>query len=561
VIPDPAADNALRDSLVKVKGRLLIGVINSIGVRQDANSVSALIGQLENDDADVASAAAVALGRIGGATSAKVLERSLVNAPAAVRNAVAEGCVRCAEKLLAGEQSAEAVELYDAVRKVDVPKPRILQATRGAILARGAAGIPLLVEQLQSADKALFALGLGVAREIPSSQVTDILVSELVRTTPQRQALLILALGDRNEPKAMAAVLKAAKSESEAVRFAAIRGLELSGNGSCLPVLLEAATGPQAELAETALAVLADLPGKEVDDDLAARLQKAEGKARLILIQLAGRRHIETTNPLLMKAAEDSDIRVRCAALTALGATVSLDDLPILMSRATDLTKTQEAKAAGAALCAACARMTDRDGCADKILAVFPSSPAATKCILLETLVSAGGTKALKAVSAAAHDANSEVRDAAYRALGEWTSTDAGPELLVLAKLSGDNRLATRALRGYVRIARQFNIPDSERLAMYGEILTLAKRDEEKRIALDVLKRVISAESLALAVENLDKPALQEAAARVALAISQELVGLQPAAVAKAMEKVLQVTKNKDLSARATALLERSRKK
>ena len=40
----------------------------------------------------------------------------------------------------------------------------------------------------------------------------------------------------------MAAVLKAAKSGAEAVRLAAIRGLERSGNGSCLPVLLDTAT-------------------------------------------------------------------------------------------------------------------------------------------------------------------------------------------------------------------------------------------------------------------------------------------------------------------------------
>ena len=83
----------------------------------------------------------------------------------------------------------------------------------------------------------------------------------------------------------------------------------------------------------------------------------------------------------------------------------------------------------------------------------------------------------------------------------------------------------------------------------------LAKRDDEKRIALDILKQVISAESLALAVENLDKPTLQEAAARVAVTISQKLVASQPAAVAKAMEKVLQVTKNKDLTAKATVAL------
>jgi HEAT repeat protein len=560
-IPDAAADEALRESIDKLKGRLLVGVINSIGVRRDGKSVSTLIGRLKDGDPEVASAAAVALGHIGGATAAKALQQSLPNAPSAVRDAVAEGCVLCAEKLLAEAQPAEAIRLYDAVRKTDVPKPRILHATRGAILARGAAGIPLLVEQLQSADKARFALGLGVAREIPGGPVSDVLVTELGRATPQRQALLILALADRNEADAMAAVLKAAKSDSEVVRVAAIRGLERSGNSSCVPVLLEAATDLHSELAETALAILADLPGREVDDDLAARLQKAEGKARLVLIQLAGRRHIEATNPLLLKAVEDSDVHVRCAALTALGSTISLDNLATLITWATDSAKPEEAKAAGKALRAACTRMTDREACADKVLAVLASAPTPSKCVMLDLLVSVGGAKALQAVSAAAKDADPAVRDAAYRALGKWTSADAGPVLLALAKAPGDDKLQIRALRAYIRVARQFNVPDPQRLAMYGEIRSLAKRDEERRIALDVLKRVISCESLALAAEDLDKPPLREAAARVAVAISQKLVSSQPAAAAKAMEKVLQVTQNKDLSAKATALLERARKK
>ena len=34
-IPDPAADAALREALGSVKGRTLVGVINSIGVRRD----------------------------------------------------------------------------------------------------------------------------------------------------------------------------------------------------------------------------------------------------------------------------------------------------------------------------------------------------------------------------------------------------------------------------------------------------------------------------------------------------------------------------------------------
>ena len=202
-IPDPAADEALREAIGKVQGRLLVGVINSLGVRRDAKAVDGLIARLKDADAEVASAAAVALGRIGGAAAAKALEQSLAAAPPAVARRGRRGLHPLRGKAPGGgDKPAEAVKLYDAVRKADVPKPRVLQATRGAILARGAAGIPLLVEQLQSADKALFALGLGVAREIPGGQVTDVLLAELPRATPQRQALLVLALADRNEPKA-----------------------------------------------------------------------------------------------------------------------------------------------------------------------------------------------------------------------------------------------------------------------------------------------------------------------------------------------------------------------
>ena len=90
-IPGPAADAALRDAMGKVQGRLLVGVINSIGVRRDAQAVSGLAEKLKDADADVASAAAVALGCIGGDQAAGVLEQSLAKRPPAVRPAVAEG--------------------------------------------------------------------------------------------------------------------------------------------------------------------------------------------------------------------------------------------------------------------------------------------------------------------------------------------------------------------------------------------------------------------------------------------------------------------------------------
>ena len=154
-IPGPASDKALRKAARNLHGMLLVGVINSIGVRRDARSVSVLTRKLNDSDTEVASAAAVSLGKIGGPPAAKALRRALGKAPQPVRPAIAEGCVRCAENFLARAQSADAVKLYDAVRHSALPEERILEGLRGAILARGSAGIPLLLEQLQSNDRHL----------------------------------------------------------------------------------------------------------------------------------------------------------------------------------------------------------------------------------------------------------------------------------------------------------------------------------------------------------------------------------------------------------------------
>ncbi len=105
-IPGPAADEALRKASETVEGRQLVGVLNSLGVRRDTGAVNHLAKRLTDANADVAAAAAVALGHIGNAPATAALTKSLAIEPIAVRSAVAEGCILCAEKLLAGGHAA-----------------------------------------------------------------------------------------------------------------------------------------------------------------------------------------------------------------------------------------------------------------------------------------------------------------------------------------------------------------------------------------------------------------------------------------------------------------------
>jgi HEAT repeat protein len=559
-IPDPACDEALRKAEASLKGRLLIGVINSIGVRCDAQAVDALAARMGDPDAAVATAAVAALGRIRNDAAAKVLERALATAAPAIRGEVADAVVRCAEKKLAEGKKDEAIRLYDLVSKADVPQNRVLEGIRGAIVARGAAGLPLLVELLQSTNKKRFALALKLTREISAPALTDALLAELRQAPPARQSLLLLALADRADPKARAALLQAAKSGVGEVRLASIRGLKNMGDSSCGPVLLDAALDPDETISEAAAEILAELPAKEIDDLLVARLPSASGKSRLVLIELVGRRHIESVAKALMKFADGPDAQVRAAALTALGATISVRDLSFLTDRVVAQDKPEEAQAAEAALRAACTRMSDREASTAKVLEAIALAQVPGKCRLLGVLVAIGGDKALQAVAGAAQDSNAEVRRAGYRALGEWTSAGAGPELLKLVK-NGDPQLKTGALRAYIRIARQFDIPNGPRMAMFREIMTLAQRDEERRLALDILKQIRTTESLSTAVSYLDQPKLCDAAANVAITMSERMIASKPNEVAAAMKQVIEAAKSKDLVEKARSLLNRTGKK
>jgi len=139
-IPDASVDETLREAAGKLKGRPLVGVIGSIGVRRDAAAVPLLAGMLESPEADVAPTAARTLGKIGTPEAAKVLQQALAKVPAPVRPAVGDGCLACAEAMLARGKRDEAAALYEVVGKADLPKHFRIAAAHGALLTKQKGG-------------------------------------------------------------------------------------------------------------------------------------------------------------------------------------------------------------------------------------------------------------------------------------------------------------------------------------------------------------------------------------------------------------------------------------
>jgi len=339
---------------------------------------------------------------------------------------------------------------------------------------------------------------------------------------------------------------------------AAIKVLKTLGDASSLPVLLEAAGSSDAAISEAALETLAEIGGKEIDDAVVGQLGKSDGSLRPALMDVAGRRRLAAAVPMLLKAADEPDEKVRSAAIRALGETVAITDLGVLTARLASPKSPQESAAVVEALRAACRRLPDPQATAVKLEEALKSSPPQVKAQLLDVFIVVGGTPALKAVAGSLKDPDDKVRDAAARTLSEWRSEDAAVELLALSKGAADAKDRARTFRAFNHIVRKLGFPREHRLALCKEALEASKNDDERKEVIETLANIPTGETFAILLPILSNAALKEDACAAAVRVAERAVRFHAAAVADAMKAVGKATAKEDLKAKARKLYEQA---
>lgn len=549
-IPGPEADAALRDAVPKLKGLLLIGTINSIGVRRDAKAVPVLTIKLNDGDVAVVAAAAAALGKISGKEAAKVLSQSLASAGKQTLPAIAEGSILCAERFLADGKYADATRLYDAVRKADVPKQRWLEATRGAILARQSDGLPLLLEQLRSPERAEFGMALRTARELKGREVTEAIGAELDRAGSDREVMLLLALSDRNDAAVLPKLLQVAARGSKPVRVATVGLLDRFGDVSAVPVLLAAAADADAELAAPAKATLTRMEGKPVDAALLSRLPQSSGKTRQVLIELAALRRIEGAMPAVVTSVNDPDPGIRRASLSTLSTLGTEQQVGELVRQLAKAQTPADREAIEGALTGICGRTGTKS--LPQVLPLAKDSNSELRIIALRALATIGGRDALAAVTSALEDREESVQDEAVGVLATWPnnwpedSTVAEP-LLGLVKSGKKRSYQVQGVRGYLlHVQENKKLSNPDKLKAIDELLPLLKQPPEKRLAVSALGSIPAAKTLDTLATLAEDPAVTEEAclALVTVTTTKGLQGVNKDARRKALQTVLDKSKN-----------------
>ncbi len=556
-IPGEKVDVELLKALKKTRGLVRIGIVNTLGVRRYAKALSELKKLVYDKDAEVASAAVAAIGRIGGDQAVKILAEAKNKLSGKLRNQVLDAYLACADQYLNKGKSTAANKIYRELYQPKEPVPVRASALRGLILSDLQNGVQTIKEVLQGDDTELQAVAISMIRELPES--TDVReIAELLPDLPlEGQIQLLSALADRGDSAARMVVLKATESPEAEVRIAALRALAVLGNSRDVKLLASKAASSRGKESQIARESLYRLSGPDIDDTILKTIPDVEPAVKVELIRSLAERGVTKGVDLLFTTAKDEDSKVRVESLKSLGVLAApgrLSELIQLLLQAQTDTERREAERA---VYAVTQKIPPKGGKAEAILAVLPIVKDETsRGSLLQVLGRIGDRKALGILRKSLKSKSDVIKTAAIRALTDWPTPEPAEDLLEVAKTSKNKVHQVLALRGYIRLVDVMHThPASVTLKMYKTAMELATEANEKRMVLSALANVQSVEALNWAMNYLNDPLLKGEAQAAAVRIAREIYRSYPDECKKAMEKILTTNPSEQVKNNAERVL------
>ena len=518
-MPYPEAGKALRDALAKAEGAPKAGIVISLGVRRDPEAVPLLIVLLKDPDTDTARAALGALGRIATPDAAGALRAFEPTISEAMRPALAEGLLAAGQYLAQDGKGDFAVPIYEDLLAATWPMQIRMGAFRGQAFAEPGKAPQRLLAAL-SGDAPLFRdLAAEIVGETSGAETTKLYAEALPKLAPAGQAALARGLAVRKDLAGRPAVVQAMQSSDKGVKLAAVKALAVLGGASDVAVLAGFLAADDNDLVSAAATTLTALKGDTIDPAIAATFADAPAVARVKLLELLVNRHADQALPLAIKGLAESDVTVRVAGLRALAPLGDKEQVPLILAALPKADDASERAAIEKALNAIAARQGE--DVLPLALSAMNGARPESRVVLLHVLARIGGPKPLDAVLAALKDADAAISDDAMHLLADWTTLDAAPQLLELAKSDDLNRQVL-ALRGYVRLAGTEPSPD-QKARMLTTAMGLVKRADEKKLVLGAWGTVMTPQSLEVLAPYLDDAAVQNEAASAIAAVATEL--------------------------------------
>ncbi|MDT8301168.1 MAG: family 16 glycoside hydrolase [Sedimentisphaerales bacterium] len=246
-----------------------------------------------------------------------------------------------------------------------------------------------------------------------------------------------------------------APANSTWIRIAAYKGLVRAEKDKAVPHVLALLKDKDLDLQRAAGKFITEMPGTAITEALAEQLQQLSGEAQIVLLSALEARSDKAAAPYVAKAVASRNGSVRLAAAKALGILGSSSDVELLadVSAADD--------EAGKAAMESLSRIS-APGVAEELIGIAQSSAQnQVRVNVIQTLINRRQTEAIPALFSVTEDSNRNIRQTAYKALGELSGQQELPEMVSILLAAKSDADRTGIERAMVDIVTRLDEPDA----------------------------------------------------------------------------------------------------
>jgi HEAT repeat protein/type 1 glutamine amidotransferase len=238
-------------------------------------------------------------------------------------------------------------------------------------------------------------------------------------------------------------------------RIAAYKGLVRAEKDKAVPHVLALLKDKDLDLQRAAGKFITEMPGTAITEALAEQLQQLSGEAQVVLLSALEARADKAAAPYVAKALASRNGSVRFAAAKALAVLGGSSNVELLadVSAADDET--------GEAAMESLSRIS-APGVAEELIGIAQSNAQnQVRINVIQTLINRRQTEAIPALFTVTKDNNRNIRQTAYKALGELSGQKELPEMvsILLAAQSDADRIGIE--RAMVTTVTRLDEPDA----------------------------------------------------------------------------------------------------
>ena len=563
---DPQAGEILRKVLaesLEVKSQdpaARVQIINALGTLRDRASVPALaqLAILENSDPQTATAAILALGRISNIEAlnavSEALARNVESPSLGVLNAGYEAIISQAD-LRRSDTLLFNTTVYQRIRNSKAMPDYIrCSALLGELRADSEAAMQIILSVLRSDDALLKPTAIAAIENLPlkfdSQPFLELFTGNLLSVDDK--SLLIRSIAARPDTYAQRIVALGLASPEPLIRRAAIESASQAVTSSAvLKGLVQALVESPDDQAAVAQALLRLPKDDLVDMGLIQLLQEFLGAeplrgngpeaqaAKVTLIDALGKRGNPLASAALLLQSSSTDPATLKSSYLALIRTATAADLPRLTTTLLAIGDDTLRRSCAVYLAQFIQRMEDQNsavGVLSETLLKGNLTPA-QKATLVTLLSACPTPESLDRIVGLQNESLPALKDAVVSALASWPDSTVWKPLLNVFEASDTPAHRSQALRALLEIQMEENPKATADLALrYAALLKAANSNEEKKMILAALSQAAHPDTLALALSQLDNPAVAADARGAAERIAASLKTTHPEEANKALE-------------------------